>query len=197
MEPPKASFILHRGKLYPSTPIHNEILDKITGEWQIGHSRVYMFLLFNTIGRNVPSLQISVSEIAKRVNLGDQTVRQALHQLCAAGYVQRVKPSNHISHTYSVAQEPQPIRVEKTLSKTIEMREMLAQKSGWVCLYCTQAGTPECGPGNSPWNIDHKVPRSRNGRNNIQNLALSCQACNVAKGTKTAEEFTGGRVCNQ
>ena len=37
--------------------------------------------------------------------------------------------------------------------------------------------------------LDHIQPRSRGGSNRVSNLALSCHACNAAKGDRTASEF--------
>jgi 5-methylcytosine-specific restriction endonuclease McrA len=37
--------------------------------------------------------------------------------------------------------------------------------------------------------IEHKIPLSRGGSNNIENIVLSCAPCNLSKGTKTHEEF--------
>ena len=37
--------------------------------------------------------------------------------------------------------------------------------------------------------IDHKIPLSRNGKHSIDNLAISCKECNNLKGTMTSEEF--------
>ena len=37
--------------------------------------------------------------------------------------------------------------------------------------------------------LDHKVPKSKGGKNNIENLALSCYSCNSRKSSKSVEEF--------
>ncbi len=39
------------------------------------------------------------------------------------------------------------------------------------------------------WQIDHIVPKSRGGTNDIINLNPSCRACNNYKGGATLEEF--------
>ena len=49
------------------------------------------------------------------------------------------------------------------------------------CAYChTDQG---------PFELDHIRPRSRGGSNRVSNLALSCHACNGAKGNLTAAEW--------
>jgi 5-methylcytosine-specific restriction endonuclease McrA len=37
--------------------------------------------------------------------------------------------------------------------------------------------------------VDHKIPISRGGKNNIANIALTCPQCNLSKNARTAEEF--------
>jgi 5-methylcytosine-specific restriction endonuclease McrA len=40
-----------------------------------------------------------------------------------------------------------------------------------------------------PHDIEHMIPVSRNGSNNIDNIVLACPKCNGKKNDKTAEEF--------
>ena len=65
-----------------------------------------------------------------------------------------------------------------------EVREYLLLKWSYRCAYCHTAATST-----NRWEIDHIVPRSRGGSDRPSNLALSCHACNSAKGDRTAEEF--------
>ena len=37
--------------------------------------------------------------------------------------------------------------------------------------------------------LDHKIPLSRKGTNDYENLCVACRRCNCSKGTKTVEEF--------
>jgi len=62
-----------------------------------------------------------------------------------------------------------------------EIREYLLEKWGRRCAYC--------GVSDRPLQLAHIVPRVRHGSNRVSNLTLACQACNAAKGTRTAEEF--------
>lgn len=39
------------------------------------------------------------------------------------------------------------------------------------------------------WEIDHFVPMSRGGTDNMDNYAPACKSCNGCKGTQTVEEF--------
>ncbi len=62
-----------------------------------------------------------------------------------------------------------------------ETREYLLEKWGRKCAYC--------GKENIPLQIEHIIPRSRGGSNRISNLCLACEKCNLAKGTKSIEDF--------
>ena len=62
-----------------------------------------------------------------------------------------------------------------------EVREYLLEKWGRCCVYC--------GATNVPLEVEHIIPKSRQGSNRISNLTLACHACNQAKDQQTAEEF--------
>lgn len=62
-----------------------------------------------------------------------------------------------------------------------ETREYLLQKWERKCTYC--------GKENIPLQVEHIVPRAKNGSNRVSNLCLACEKCNLAKGTKSIEDF--------
>jgi 5-methylcytosine-specific restriction endonuclease McrA len=62
-----------------------------------------------------------------------------------------------------------------------EVREYLLEKWGRKCAYC--------GKENMPLQIEHIVPRAKGGTNRIGNLCLSCEKCNLAKGTKDIKDW--------
>ncbi|PHJ57611.1 HNH endonuclease [Nostoc linckia z18] len=62
-----------------------------------------------------------------------------------------------------------------------ETREFLLEKWNRQCAYC--------GIKNIPLQIEHIHPRSKGGSNSITNLTLSCEKCNVKKGTKDIKDF--------
>ena len=78
-----------------------------------------------------------------------------------------------------------------TLAGT-EVREYLLLKWSYRCAYCHTEATST-----NRWEIDHIVPRSRGGSDRPANLALSCHACNSAKGNQSAEEFGHPEVQTQ
>ncbi|MBD2597298.1 HNH endonuclease [Nostoc spongiaeforme FACHB-130] len=62
-----------------------------------------------------------------------------------------------------------------------ETREFLLEKWNRQCAYC--------GIKDIPLQIEHIHPRSKGGSNSITNLTLSCEKCNVKKGTKDIKDF--------
>ena len=69
-----------------------------------------------------------------------------------------------------------------------EIRKLLAERDGRECHYC---GT-KLGLGKSArrrTNIDHIVPQSQGGSDDLDNLLLSCRTCNTRKGDKPYEKY--------
>ena len=62
-----------------------------------------------------------------------------------------------------------------------EIREYLLEKYGRKCVYCKKQGIP--------LEIEHVIPKSRNGSSRVSNLVIACRSCNEKKGSKTASEF--------
>ena len=70
---------------------------------------------------------------------------------------------------------------------TKEIIEKVLEIYSGKCAYCGC----ECYDGH---HIDHKIPLSKGGGNEIENLALSCPNCNWSKRDKTDIEFIGRKV---
>jgi 5-methylcytosine-specific restriction endonuclease McrA len=56
-----------------------------------------------------------------------------------------------------------------------KVRERVLARDGHVCYLCGQHAT----------HVDHVVARSKGGSDDEDNLAATCQACNLSKGNKT------------
>ena len=62
-----------------------------------------------------------------------------------------------------------------------ETREYLLEKWNQQCAYC--------GKSQFPLQIEHIYPRAKGGTDRISNLTLSCEKCNLAKGTQNIKDF--------
>ena len=62
-----------------------------------------------------------------------------------------------------------------------ETREYLLEKWNRQCVYCDVKDVPI--------QIEHIYPKSKGGSNSITNLTLSCEKCNIKKGTKDIKDF--------
>ena len=62
-------------------------------------------------------------------------------------------------------------------------RQAVGDSQGWKCPYC---GTDVSGRVGT---IDHKIPVSRGGTSEPDNLAIICQRCNSSKNDSTPEEY--------
>jgi hypothetical protein len=67
-------------------------------------------------------------------------------------------------------------------SFTAEDIKNLYATQGGRCYYCSVEIK-------SGYHIEHMIPLSRGGRNDVSNICLACAPCNLSKHTKTAEEF--------
>lgn len=75
---------------------------------------------------------------------------------------------------------------KKSLS---EIRNELGERCSWICIYCQQPGSPECGPDQRQWHVDHMFPVSKGGDSMDDNLLLSCATCNQKKHANLASEI--------
>ena len=60
------------------------------------------------------------------------------------------------------------------------IRSIIFERDGYTCTYC---GSDKRLEG------DHILPLSRGGSNAFENLVTACKPCNLAKGSKTPEEW--------
>ena len=61
-------------------------------------------------------------------------------------------------------------------------RQALADRAGGCCEYCLsqERFSPD------PFSVEHIMPRSAGGADDLSNLAFSCQGCNNRKYTSTS-----------
>ena len=63
------------------------------------------------------------------------------------------------------------------------VRAIVYARDGNVCTYC--------GATEGDFEIDHIIPVSKGGSDELENLTVACKPCNRSKGNKTIEEWCG------
>lgn len=51
----------------------------------------------------------------------------------------------------------------------------------FTCSWCGESGDDIAGPDGKTWHIDHIKPRISGGTDEVRNLTLSCETCNLSK----------------
>ncbi|MCW5964074.1 MAG: HNH endonuclease, partial [Bryobacterales bacterium] len=67
------------------------------------------------------------------------------------------------------------------------VKDAARAESGNTCVFCSQPTTRTAGPSQS--NIDHAIPKSRQGNNTLNNAQNTCRTCNLDKATRTTKEY--------
>lgn len=65
----------------------------------------------------------------------------------------------------------------------MDVRRRVWERDDGRCSYC--------GTGDVAMHLDHVFPWSRGGRHTVENLVVSCMACNLSKGSMTPQEWRG------
>ena len=140
------------------------------------------------------------------------TIRRILTDFCEMGVLLSTSRYNrHVVDTtkwYAVDHDrlsevleatPPTRRWRAEVSK--DVRLAVYERDGWACAYCgvpltrpgeripVEGGDWTDPPGHAGPTIDHRVPRSRGGGHEMDNLAACCAACNSNKGAKTPQEW--------
>ena len=74
-------------------------------------------------------------------------------------------------------------------TKMGKAREIL--ESVTECSYCGRAGDRDIGPDGKKWHIDHIIPISKSGTNELDNLCKACATCNTKKGDRLVAVIEG------
>jgi hypothetical protein len=61
------------------------------------------------------------------------------------------------------------------------LRQAVFERDNFTCVYC--------GATEAVLHADHVHPRSRGGRDEMENLVTACASCNLSKGSKSVEEW--------
>lgn len=93
-------------------------------------------------------------------------------------HVRKMQKEYYHAHWFEFA-ERNFRKVNRVLSA--ELVRQVMEDDDFTCSYCDQRG--------GKLTIDHKLPISRGGSDNRDNLCTACHACNCRKGPKTVQEF--------
>lgn len=81
-------------------------------------------------------------------------------------------------------QAPEPPRSKGALRwEATKLRMDVFRRDAMACAYCRRKINL------SDAHIDHVVPLSQGGSNDLSNLATACRDCNLSKGARTPEEW--------
>ena len=64
---------------------------------------------------------------------------------------------------------------------TAQQKKAVVERARGCCEYCRSQARFAI----QPFSVEHVIPKSRDGQNTLDNLALACQGCNNHKYTKT------------
>ncbi|MCK8618019.1 HNH endonuclease [Fructobacillus sp. W13] len=105
-----------------------------------------------------------------------------LKVLSSKNYLSREEANrmNSLSHEYHV-EFGYPKGKRPKISK--RKRNLVFEKYNGICVYCENSVSKD------KFHVEHKQPLAKGGNNELANLAVSCQECNLRKGTKTFSEF--------
>jgi 5-methylcytosine-specific restriction endonuclease McrA len=78
-------------------------------------------------------------------------------------------------------------KIAKIVGNKRRIRRFLFNRDGTKCFYCNVKLNFETAT------IDHLIPKSQGGSDNLDNLVLACHGCNINKGSKSLDEFIGNK----
>lgn len=142
-----------------------------------------------------------VSEMADLCGVSTRTVQNALRSLRDSGVIVAIDCSGGRGNTASykidrdrlveLARADEP-KHDPRMAISANLRIQVYAKTIGTCWYCTGTMTLDHGLPNS-FTIDHAIPVSRGGGNDLNNLVPACRRCNAEKRTMTADEFLAKR----
>lgn len=78
---------------------------------------------------------------------------------------------------------------EKNVKKWKKISKVVFERDNYTCRYCKKVG--------GILEVDHVIPFSKGGSDNLDNLVTSCRTCNRQKKDKTVKEFINWRKLNE
>lgn len=81
-----------------------------------------------------------------------------------------------------------PARLALELATRIYLRTVCGESQNWKCCWCGQDTDINSGQKNSI-TLEHVTPKSEGGKDEWENSAMACYACNHKRGTQSIEAF--------
>ncbi len=131
---------------------------------------IKMFLVFGIYGKEQPGDWV----IADLLQISVEDLRADLAVLQANGLIERVD-GFWWSDLYESMQGNRP----RWLSLPwMRVRDKVLDRDQDTCRYCGKLAT----------HVDHIYPKSRGGKDDMDNLVAACADCNMGKGARTPQE---------
>jgi len=145
----------------------------------IAHCRRY-----RTDGR-IPASEVGI--VWCGIDSGSLDVHAIVEQLIGVGLLEYSVSSGHyIIHDYFDVY-PAPAADDGRRRRDAERKRVdrlaVLERDCWACAYCGVRLTANNA------HVDHKIPLSRGGDSDPDNLVASCKSCNLSKGAKTPYEW--------
>lgn len=159
---------------------------RLSQAWDVSDVSPAVKLLLIYVGDNWTELdqfaELDASSIAEFCCISEISVPGIISDAEWKGYFSRIddlgegKWRIHFSNWEERTKRPSKPQLSKELKQMVKERDV-------SCVYC--------GETNEPFHIDHIIPRSRGGSDELNNLALACATCNVSKKDRLISEWDG------
>lgn len=140
----------------------------------------------------------------KELSLYMREYRKKKPEIMKAIENKRIRPSSHKEKFNQYCKKWKKNNPDKRLASYQKRRALinggfisadelikLRNSQKGICFYCLKPLD-----NNGRGHLDHKIPISRGGKHEIDNVVFSCSTCNLKKSTKTSEEFLNDNISN-
>ena len=151
--------------------------------------RVWDFVEKDTSLRDMQNFCVDKNDAKEAFSKNAKTIKVAIEQCAEFDAISEISlPLSQTAHIKLVELEKSFAKQEETETKKKERRsrkkfdtsdfKSIGERDGFNCAFC---GTYE------DLEVDHVIPVSKGGSNDLDNLQLLCKTCNTSKGAKPNE----------
>ena len=169
----------------PTVSIPTELLHALVARHMSGTELQLVLVLAElTIGRGEWTVQVTLTELARRLRSSPTVVGRVAKDLEEARLIERSGRVGDVrGRVYRLRTDPELwARSAKVPGARIEVME----RDKETCRYCGESR-----PGRMT--IDHVIPRTLGGSEGLENMVVACEACNHKKSGMGFEEFLNSR----